>query len=101
MKVRLLSLLIAFGFIGTMLCPAADEQSSGKSEKLRALIIDGQNNHDWKSTTPLLKKALESSGRFTVDVATSPPTGKMTSDFRPKFTDYDVVVSNYNGERLA
>ncbi|HEX5470528.1 MAG TPA: hypothetical protein VFW73_01515, partial [Lacipirellulaceae bacterium] len=35
--------------------------------KLRALIIDGQNNHDWKTTTPLLRKALESSGRFTVD----------------------------------
>ena len=73
----------------------AVEQSTGK---LKALVIDGQNNHDWKTTTPLLKKALESSGRFTVDVATSPPDGKMTSDFRPKFSKYDVVVSNYNGE---
>ena len=26
--------------------------------KVRALIIDGQNNHDWKTTTPLLRKAL-------------------------------------------
>lgn len=67
--------------------------------KLRALIIDGQNNHDWKMTTPLLKKSLESSGRFTVDVATAPPTGQLISDFRPKFADYDVIVSNYNGER--
>jgi type 1 glutamine amidotransferase len=68
-------------------------------EKLKALIIDGQNNHDWKTTTPLLKKYLESSGRFSVDVATSPPEGKMTAEFRPKFADYDVVISNYNGER--
>jgi type 1 glutamine amidotransferase len=63
------------------------------------LIIDGQNNHEWKVTTPILRKALESSGRFTVDVATSPATGEDMSGFRPKFADYDVVVSNYNGDR--
>jgi type 1 glutamine amidotransferase len=68
------------------------------AERLRALIIDGQNNHDWKTTTPLLKKALESCGRFEVDVATSPAAGEDMSGFRPKFAEYDVVVSNYNGE---
>jgi len=26
------------------------------------LIIDGQNNHDWKSTSPVLKRLLEESG---------------------------------------
>jgi type 1 glutamine amidotransferase len=67
--------------------------------KLRALIVDGQNNHDWKVTTPILRQILESSGRFTVDVATSPPSGQDMSGFRPKFSDYDVVVSNYNGAR--
>jgi uncharacterized protein len=67
-------------------------------KKLRALIIDGQNNHDWKMTTPLLKKALEASGRFEVDVATSPGEKQDMSGFRPKFAEYDVVVSNYNGE---
>jgi len=25
----------------------------------KALIVDGQNGHDWKSTTPVLKKLLE------------------------------------------
>ena len=35
------------------------------------LLIDGQNNHAWQQTTPVLKKQLEGSGRFTVDVATS------------------------------
>ncbi|HVX15643.1 MAG TPA: ThuA domain-containing protein [Pirellulales bacterium] len=63
---------------------------------LKALIVDGQNNHDWKSTTPLLKKHLEDAGLFTVDVATTPASGDL-SDFRPRFADYDVVVSNYNG----
>jgi type 1 glutamine amidotransferase len=68
--------------------------------QLRALIIDGQNNHDWKTTTPLLKNALESCGRFkVVNVATAPPAGHSSIDFKPKFADYDVVISNYNGER--
>ena len=39
--------------------------------KLRVLILDGQNNHDWRSTTPFLKKALEESGRFTVAVSSN------------------------------
>lgn len=42
------------------------------SNRLRVLIVDGQNNHAWASTTPLLKRILEESGRFTVDVSTAP-----------------------------
>lgn len=70
-------------------------------EPLKALLIDGQNNHDWKATTPVLKKCLERSGRFTVDVATSPPQKAAPADwdaFRPQFAKYAVVVSNYNGQ---
>ncbi|MEX2186484.1 MAG: ThuA domain-containing protein [Pirellulales bacterium] len=66
------------------------------AEKFKALIVDGQNNHNWKSTTPLLKHTLEESGLFAVDVSTS-PAGKDLSSWHPKFADYRVVVSNYNG----
>lgn len=66
--------------------------------KFKALILDGQNNHQWRETTPLIKKALEDSGLFAVDVATSPPAGSDMSRFKPSFSDYDVVVSNYNGD---
>ena len=64
--------------------------------KLKALIVDGQNNHDWKATTPVLKNTLEATGLFSVDVATAPLAD--TTGFAPKFSDYDVVVSNYNGQ---
>jgi type 1 glutamine amidotransferase len=63
---------------------------------LRALIIDGQNNHDWRATTPVLRKILEDTGLFQVDVVTSPPKGGDFSAFNPEFTKYQVVVSNYN-----
>lgn len=68
---------------------------------LTALIVDGQNNHAWPQTTPVLRAILEETGRFTVDVATSPPGGADVSAFRPEFARYDVVVSNYNGELWA
>ena len=68
------------------------------AEKLALLIVDGQNNHDWKVTTPLMKQMFEDCERFSVDIATSPPQRHDMSGFRPKFSDYDVVVSNYNGD---
>lgn len=64
----------------------------------RALIVDGQNAHNWKETTPVLKKLLEETGLFTVDVATSPPRGQDMSGFRPRFADYQLVVLNYQGD---
>src|SRR3954467_1219992 len=63
---------------------------------IRTLIIDGQNNHDWKKTSPVLKKILEDSGLFQVDVLTTPPKGGDFSSFRPEFTKYQLVVGNYN-----
>ena len=47
---------------------AADKSA----EKIRVILVDGQNNHNWRATTPLMKKELESCGRFSVDVATAP-----------------------------
>jgi len=65
---------------------------------LKILIVDGQNNHKWRETTPVLKKELESSGRFSVDVVTTPPAGAYMSVFQPDFAKYDAIVSNYNGD---
>ncbi|MHB8900427.1 MAG: ThuA domain-containing protein [Thermoguttaceae bacterium] len=68
------------------------------AEPMKALIVDGQNNHNWQETTPVLKRLLEETKLFTVDVATTPAKGEDMSSFKPKFADYDVVVSNYTGD---
>lgn len=65
---------------------------------MKALLIDGQNNHAWKDTSPVIKKILEDTGLFTVDIATSPAKGGDMSTFKPKFSEYKVIISNYNGE---
>lgn len=82
-----------------LLCAAAISAGAA-DEKIKVLIIDGQNNHNWQQTTPVLKKLLEETGKFTVDVATSPAKGKKEemAKFRPELAKYQVVVSNYNGE---
>ena len=79
-------------FVGLALC------SQVQAAALRALIVDGQNNHDYKFTTPHLKKVLEETGLFTVDVATTPSKGGDMSQFKPDFKAYRVIISNYNGE---
>ena len=77
------------------------DDASGRS--IKVLLIDGQNNHKWQETSPLIQQTLEGASvnginRFDVDVATSPPKGGDMSTFDPTFAGYDVVVSNYNGE---
>jgi type 1 glutamine amidotransferase len=77
--------------------PAADG-----AEKVRVILIDGQNNHNWRATTPLLKAELERTGRFAVDVSShlkpgDKPGAVETVPFPPDLGKYDVLVSNYNG----
>ena len=40
--------------------------------KLRALVLSGRNNHDWRTTTPFLRSLLVDSGRFDVRVVEEP-----------------------------
>jgi type 1 glutamine amidotransferase len=54
----------------------SEDRKPADAGKIRVVIIDGQNNHAWQATTPILKKELESCGRFTVEVATSPARPK-------------------------
>ncbi len=71
------------------------------AQPIKVLIVDGQNNHQWQQTTPELKKILESTGLFRVDVVTSPAKGADMSGFKPDFGAYKVVLSNYNGDPWA
>ena len=65
---RLISIAALVGVYLTVAFPSLAQQG----DKIKVLIIDGQNNHDWRSTTPVMKKALEDTGRFFVEVATTP-----------------------------
>jgi hypothetical protein len=89
-------------------CAAAADEPPGK---VRALILDGQSNHDWRSTTRELRAILEKSGRFAVTVASAPErpaprsSGRALADYRaamqrfaPDLDRFDVLIDNYNGD---
>ncbi|MDA3923692.1 MAG: ThuA domain-containing protein [Kiritimatiellae bacterium] len=93
--------------------------SSIAAGKLKALIVDGQNNHGaWPKTTVMMKDYLEDSGMYTVDVVRSKYTWKAGDfkeflplaganaseelkqpktdpEFKPDFSKYDVVINNF------
>jgi uncharacterized protein len=64
---------------------------------IRLMLLDGQSGgpyHAWQLTTPVLKKELEETGLFQVDVVTAPPSGGDFSNFKPEFTNYQAIVFN-------
>ena len=73
---------------------AADQN---RPKKIKVLLIDGQNNHDWVRCSPVMIDTLNATGRFSIDRSTV--TKPDIEKFNPNFADYDVVLSNYNGER--
>jgi hypothetical protein len=66
-------------------------------DKIKILIVDGFNNHNWAQTTTVLKAILGKSGFFAIDVATSPdqpPASAAYQAFQPRFRDYEAVILN-------
>lgn len=65
-------------------------QQRTAAQKIQTLIITGQNGHDWRSTTPALRKVLEDTGRFEV---------RVTEEFRgagpETLAPYALVVLHY------
>ena len=66
---------------------------------IRVMLLDGESAgpyHQWKLVTPVLKKELDDTGLFQVDVVTAPSAGADFGGFKPDFGKYQVVVFNYD-----
>lgn len=69
------------------------------AQPIRVMLLDGESGgpyHKWALITPVLKKELEETGLFQVDVVTAPQSTGDLSGFHPDFSKYQVVVSNYD-----
>ena len=62
--------------------------------KIRALILSGRNNHDWRTTTPFLRELLDGTGRFDSRVAEA--TDALTAE---TLAPFDVLIVDYGGPR--
>ncbi len=65
---------------------------------IKTLLVTGQNNHNWQVSHVVIKKILENSTLFSVDVSVSPEKGKDMSHFSPDFSSYQLVILDYNGD---
>ena len=86
----------------SLLLPAALIALSGISpaaDPIRVMLLDGESGgtyHKWALVSPLLKKQLEETGLFQVEIVTAPPAGGDYNAFHPDFRKYAVVVWNYD-----
>jgi len=88
----LLAAALSTGFLAGVASaqqPAAPAAPAGPP-KIQVLILTGQNGHNWKGTTPLLRKILEDTGKFEVRVSEE-VRGAGPETFAP----YDLLVLNY------
>ena len=69
--------------------------SSWGSPSIPVLIVDGQNNHDWQSTTDSLQATLKATKRFAVEVETAPKTKSIKGIRAPKAESPDYLKDSY------
>jgi uncharacterized protein len=94
---KIFGLTLAAGFLFLTL-PFSYVAGQDSSPQINALIITGQNNHNWKTSSTVLKQILEETGLFKVDIVISPPAGSDRQSFRPDFHAFKVVILDYNGD---
>src|SRR5215469_3093801 len=85
--------------LASLLPAALSLQPARAANPIQVMLLDGESAgsyHNWQLTTPVLKKELEETGLFQVDVVTAPPRGADYSAFNPQFAKYQVIVMNYD-----
>jgi type 1 glutamine amidotransferase len=91
MKKQYLILIVVAGLL-TFLSACKNEAG------YKTLIITGQNNHNWKASSPVLKQILDETGMFKAEIMITPDTSGDMNTFNPDFSKYKLVVLDYNGE---
>ncbi len=86
-------------FGGVLVAFTAALAGARAAAPLRVMLLDGESAgpyHKWRLTTPVLKKSLDETGLFAVDVVTAPPAGGDFTHFAPGFAGYQAVILNYD-----
>ncbi len=91
MKKQYLLLIIVAGLL-TFISACKNETG------YKTLIITGQNNHDWKTSSPILKVILDETGLFSSEIMITPENGGDMNAFNPDFSKFRLVVLDYNGD---
>ena len=93
-----------FHFASLALAFSATKGFGALRKPLNALIVDGVNNHDWRTGTAAMRAVLLTTNFFQVEISTTPPREAPASAWdawNPDFSRYDVVINNFNGGHTA
>lgn len=68
--------------------------------KLKALLLTGQSNrwHNWQVSSRALRDLVAGCELFQLDTLVSPAAGESFDEFDPRWSDYDVVLLDYEGD---
>ncbi len=90
------ALVVAVAFQVLLLQTVCFADDHKNMSQIKVLLVDGQNNHDWKRCSPVMIDTLQATGRFEIERAIV--SKEEIATFKPDFGKYDVILSNYNGE---
>ncbi len=93
--------IVRLALAGLVLAALAFTSAAATEKKIRVMIIGGQNNHNWRKSTPFMEGILKEAGHFEVRVDNAPPKDAPQADWdawRPPFDQVDCVVLDYNGQ---
>ncbi len=70
------------------------------SASIKVMLLTGQSSkyHNWELSSSLMERFLSEVDFFDVTTVVSPLSGEDLSGFNPNFSDYDVVVLDYEGD---
>lgn len=85
--------------LAASLCSLAAAIVAQDPPPLRALVVTGANNHDWKWTAPEIATTLAETGRFVVEVTADPAKDLAAAPAKRARGELDVIVLDYNGPR--
>jgi type 1 glutamine amidotransferase len=103
MRRILASLLLLATMAASAQRPAVEGSRAARApqprEQIHVMLLDGESAgtyHAWRETTPVLKRELEATSRFSVEVVTAPAAAADFSVFRPDFGKFRAIVMNYD-----
>lgn len=87
--------------IATLAITAGASAQTRRPAPIRVMLLTGQSSiyHDWQKSSHVIQRILDDAGIFAVDLVTTPADGESMVGFAPSWSDYAVVVMDYDAEQ--
>lgn len=96
-KILLVTGSVTLALAGPVACQAQDSGSR------KVMLLTGQASiyHDWQKSSEVIERILDATGLFDVNRVLTPTAGESMAGFAPRWSDYDAVVLDYDGDEWS